>query len=90
MFNLKTAEEILSEIRMLDDSLKNARLSGIEIVKKEKRIKYSFICENVINDEVQKKVWMALRNGTSRVFEKVNVYFSKIVHNFRISASVTA
>lgn len=81
MFALKTSEEILSEIRAIDQCLKNARLSGIEIIRKEKRIKYSLICENVVSDEVQKKVWQALRNGTPRIFEKVNVYISKIVSN---------
>lgn len=81
MFTLKTSEEILSEIRGIDESLKNARLSGIEIIRKEKRIKYNFICENVISDEVQKKVWVSLRAGTPRIFEKVNVYITKIVSN---------
>lgn len=81
MFALKTAEEILLEIRGIDESVKNARISGIEIIKKEKRIKYSFICENVVGEEVQKKAWRLLRDETPKIFEKVNVYFSKIVSN---------
>lgn len=81
MSQVKSAEEFLEEIRALDQRLKNARITNIEINKNERRIKYIFICENVIDEELQKKAWITARNNTSKIFEKVNVYFKKIVSN---------
>ena len=76
-----SGEEFIDEIRKIDERLKNARISSIEIVKAEKRIKYRLICDNTVDDELQKKAWTVARKITPRIFEKVNVYFTKIVSN---------
>ncbi|MDY6367925.1 MAG: hypothetical protein SPL13_05385, partial [Clostridia bacterium] len=74
-------EEFINSIREIDESLKNARVSSVEIVKSERRIKYRLICENVIGDDLQKKAWIVARKATPQIFEKVNLYFTKIVSN---------
>lgn len=74
-----SGEEFIRKIREIDETLVKARISSVEVVKKERRIKYYFICENVVDENLQKKVWVAARNLTPKTFEKVNVYFSKIV-----------
>lgn len=74
-----SGEEFIRKIREIDEILIKARISSVEVVKKERRIKYYFICENVVDENLQKKVWVAARNLTPKTFEKVNVYFSKIV-----------
>ena len=56
MFKVNTQEEFISEVRRQDVKLINARITSIEINKKERRIKYVFICENVIGEDLQKKV----------------------------------
>lgn len=76
-----SGEEFINEIRKIDEKLSRAKITSVEIVKKERRIKYHFICENAVDDELQKKVWIFARNLTPKTFEKVNVYFSKIVSN---------
>lgn len=81
MFNVNSPEEFVSEVKKLDEKLTNTRITSIEINKNERRIKYTFICEHVISEELSKKVWMLARKYTSEVFSKVNVYFNKIVCN---------
>ena len=81
MFEVNFQEEFLAEIRGLDPKLVNARITSIEINKKERRIKYVFICENVIGEDIEKKVWVIAKKRTPAVFERVNVYFNKIVCN---------
>lgn len=81
MYSVKKNDDLISEVRNLDPSLVNSRLTQVEIVKSEKRIKYVFICENVIPEELQKKVWVLARKLTSQLFLKVNVIFKKIVSN---------
>ena len=76
-----SGEEFIKEIRKIDEKLSHAKITSIEVLKKERRIKYYFICENAVGDDLQKKVWIAARNLTPKTFEKVNVYFSKIVSN---------
>ena len=76
-----SGEEFIKEIRKIDDKLSHAKITSIEVVKKERRIKYYFICENAISDDLQKKVWGVARSLTAKTFEKVNVYFTKIVSN---------
>lgn len=79
MYSSINPNAFLEEINGLDPKLKNARLSSVEINKKEKRIKYTFISENFIDDALMKKAWALARKNTSPLFEKVNVYFNKIV-----------
>ena len=84
MYSIKKNDDLVAEVRKIDEKLVNSRLTQIEIVKSEKRIKYVFICENVIDEDLQKKVWVLARKLTSPVFLKVNVYFKKIVSNDEI------
>lgn len=74
-------EEFINEIRRIDEKLSRAKITSVEVVKKERRIKYFFICDNAIDENLQRKAYFVARKLTPETFEKVNVYFSKIVSN---------
>ena len=74
-------EEFIKEIRKIDEKLQHARIKSVEVIKKEKRIRYNFICENAVGDDLQRKAYFVARKLTPETFEKVNVNFIKIVSN---------
>jgi hypothetical protein len=57
MFTIKSGEEFIADIRRLDPSLKNIRLSSIEIEREKNKIRYNFICDIVVSEELQDKIY---------------------------------
>ena len=74
-------DEFINAIRGIDPKLARAKITSVEVVKSERRIRYFFICDNAIDENLQKKAYFVARKLTPETFEKVNVYFSKIVSN---------
>lgn len=81
MFTVKTKEEFIADIRSIDERLKRIRLSNIEIDRKDYSLKYYFICDAVIDEELQSKILDEAEKITSPAFKSVSVTVQKIVSN---------
>ena len=81
MYTVKSNAEFISDIRALDFSLKNARLSSIEIDREKFLIRYNFICDQVVSKELQNKILEQAEKITSPVFSTVQISVKKIVSN---------
>ncbi len=78
MFNSKINENFLTVIRGVDPSLNLARISSIEIDKKERSINYLIICPVPVSEEVQKNLSAKISELTPSVFTSVKVRIKKI------------
>lgn len=81
MFTVKSEEQIIGEIRSLDQSLKRIRLANIEVNKTDKTISYNFICDKTVEESLQQKIWHAVEKITAPVFTSIIVNVKKIVSN---------
>jgi hypothetical protein len=81
MYTIKSSGEFIADIRNLDESLKNARLSKVEIDKKNAQISYVFICDQTVSDTVKNLVMAETEKITPKEFKKVVVSVKKIATN---------
>ena len=81
MFTVKSNNEFITDIRSLDPKLKNIRVSSIEIERSNSTICYNFICDQTIDEELQKKVLDEAEKITLPAFHYVKVKITKIVTN---------
>ena len=81
MFTIKSNAEFLSDIKLLDERLKNLKISSIEIDKKKYSIRYNFICDKAIDNDLQQQILKHAEKITSPVFTEVQVSVKKIVSN---------
>ncbi len=81
MYTVKSNAEFISDLRKIDERLKNIRLSSIEIERKELKVRYNFICDNAVDDSLQKKILEEAEKITSPAFSCVEVSVKKIVSN---------
>lgn len=80
---VRSEEDFINGIRALDEKLTNAKLVSVNIDKKEKRVKYSFICDRVVNGEVYEKVLAFVKKMTPEV-DRIAINFSKIATNVEL------
>ena len=81
MFTIKSNAEFLSDIRLLDERLKNLKITSIEIDKKKYSIRYNFICDKAVDNDLQQQILKHAEKITSPVFTEVQVSVKKIVSN---------
>ena len=81
MHTIKTSGEFLADIRALDEKLNNIRISSIEIDRDGKKIRYNFICDQAVNEDLQRKILKEAEKITSPAFSVVEVSVKKIVSN---------
>lgn len=81
MYTIKSSSEFIADVRSLDESLKNARLSKVEIDKKQATITYVFICDKTVDESVKKLILAEAEKITSKEFSEVKVAVRKIVTN---------
>ena len=81
MYTVKSSTEFIADIRALDEKLKNARISSIEIDRKKRCVKYNFICDEAIGEELREKMLKEAEKITAPVFDEVMVSVKKIVSN---------
>lgn len=84
MYTVKSNAEFLSDIRALDEKLKNIRLSSIEIDRKESKITYDFICDTAIDQSLQNKILEQVEKITSPAFKAIDVSVKKIATNSQL------
>lgn len=81
MYTIKSNAEFIADLRALDDNLKNIKLSSIEIERKQFKIRYNFICDSSVSNELQNKILAQAEKITSPAFCSVEVSVKKIVSN---------
>lgn len=81
MYTIKSSAEFLADVRNLDECLKKARLSRVEIDKKNAGIKYVFICDQTVNESVKKLILAEAEKITPKEFKEVQVIVRKIATN---------
>jgi len=81
MFTVKSNEEFISDIRLIDERVKNIRISSIEIDRKEYKIRYNFICDTAVDEDLQRKILIEAEKITSPAFSTVEISVKKIVSN---------
>ena len=78
MFTVKTKEQFISDIRALDDNLKNIRLSSISVNRTEKSICYDFICDKVVDQRLKDLILEQAEIVSQSAFKTVVVTVKKI------------
>ncbi len=81
MYTIKNSSEFIADIRLLDERLKNVRLNSIEIERSTQKIRYNFICDTAVDEDLQKKILAEAEKITSPAFSVVQVTVKKIVSN---------
>lgn len=81
MYTIKSNAEFIADIRAIDPSLKNARISSIEIDRSALKIRYNFICDNAVGAQLQKMILEEVEKITAPVFTHVEISVKKIVSN---------
>lgn len=81
MFTIKSSVEFISDLKLIDEKLKNIRINSIEIDKKAYKIKYNFICDQALSPELQQRILEEAEKITSPAFSVVEVSVKKIVSN---------
>lgn len=79
MYTVKNREEFISDIRSLDNKLSKIRLSSIEIDRKGKSIKYCFIIDTVIDDDLKNKILEEVEKIVPPIFSSVEISVQKVV-----------
>ena len=53
MYTVKSSSEFITDVRMLDERLKNIRISSIEVDRDNRSIRYNFICDQTVDEELR-------------------------------------
>ncbi len=81
MYSVKSGAEFIRDIKAIDESLKNLRLSSIEIDREAQKITYNFICDVFVPEELREKILKEVEKTTLPAFTEVAVSVKKIVSN---------
>ena len=81
MFTIKNSSEFIADIKSIDDRLKNLRINSIEIDRKAYKIRYNFICDQAVDEELNKKILVEAEKISSPIFKEVQVSVKKTVSN---------
>ncbi len=81
MYTVKGNAEFIADIRALDEKLKNIRINSIEIDRANRKIRYNFICDQTVDEELQKKILKEAEMITLPAFSLVEIGVKKIVAN---------
>ena len=79
MYKVVGSSEFIAIIRGLDEKLKNIRLTGMEIDKKQYSITYKFICDNTVDEDLQQKIVNEIEKIAPSIFKSVSIKITKIV-----------
>ncbi len=81
MFTVKNHAEFIADIRSIDDKLKNIKINSIEIEREKSKIRYNFICDVAVDEELQKRILKETEKITHPAFTQVEISVKKIVSN---------
>ncbi|MBQ7236578.1 MAG: 3'-5' exoribonuclease [Clostridia bacterium] len=81
MYTVKNSAEFIADIRAIDERLKNIRISSIEIEREKTKIRYNFICDQAVDEQLQEKILREAEKITLPAFSLVEISVKKIVSN---------
>jgi len=81
MYTIKSKTQFVEDVRSIDPVLEKARLSLVEINKKEASVKYVFICDKTVDESLRQRILLEAEKITPSEFDKVSVVVKKIVTN---------
>ena len=81
MYTVKNSAEFIADIRAIDERLKNIRISSIEIEREKTKIRYNFICDQAVDEQLQEKILKEAEKITLPAFLLVEISVKKIVSN---------
>ncbi len=81
MYTVKNSAEFIADIRAIDERLKNIRISSIEIEREKTKIRYNFICDQAVDEQLQEKILKEAEKITLPAFTIVQISVKKIVSN---------
>lgn len=81
MYTVKNSAEFIADIRAIDERLKNIRISSIEIEREKTKIRYNFICDQAVDEQLQEKILKEAEKITLPAFSLVEISVKKIVSN---------
>ncbi len=81
MFTIKSSSEFMADIKALDERLKNIRINSIEVDRAEHKVRYNFICDQAVDEELNKKILEEAEKISSPIFREVQISVKKIVAN---------
>lgn len=79
MFTVKSSSEFLADIRAISPNLKNLRINAIQIDRKEKCVRYDFICDKTVDKDLLDLILKEAEKITSPAFRSVKINVKKIV-----------
>lgn len=81
MFTIKSKGEFIAGLKAIDGSLKDIRLSSVEVDKDEFSVKYNFILNVAISSELKQKIAEEARRVTLPIFTNVLITVKKVATN---------
>ncbi|MBE5756195.1 MAG: hypothetical protein E7342_00165 [Clostridiales bacterium] len=78
MLKVSGKKEFIEKIKSFDDNF-NVKLHSVEINEKDLSVKYNFITDKTVNDELKGKILAYCDNITDKTFSSVSVAIKKIV-----------
>ncbi len=79
MAKIRSAYQFINAIKEVNPLLKNLRVSSVEVDKEKREIKYNFICDQTLTQELKEQVIDVAMKYTPTAFSCVSANFSKIV-----------
>ncbi len=76
---MNVKEELLKNIRSMDESLRKIRIREIVIDKKRRSAEFNFICDKTVGDELKDKILSAVNECVPDSFRGVEVNVGKVV-----------
>ncbi len=84
MFTVKSKSEFLSDIRALHPNLINVRLNSVEVDRNKRSIRYNFICDKTVDDELKNLLLKEAEKITLPAFNVVTVTVKKIASDVEL------
>lgn len=78
MFTVKSHAQFIADIRSLDESVKNIRLSSIDIERTKGLVSYNFICDKTVDQTIKDKILQEAEKITQSAFSVVQITIKKI------------
>ncbi len=81
MYTIKGSAEFIADLRQIDPRLNNIRLNSIEIQRDVCKVRYTFICDQAIDENLQQQILKEAEKITAPIFSVVEISVKKIVSN---------
>ncbi len=79
MYKSVSGAQFLDSLRAIDDSVKNIRLSSVNVDRSGREISYAFICDKTVDEATREEILKKAEEITPPAFGTVTVSIKKIV-----------